>query len=148
MIKNLFGAALLSFTLAAGAGAQPPENPTFEFSETLLVRVAFYEKAPAGIAVSMRKAVKRQCAASGRPQLSAAQLEWLCAGRHLNFLRSVNVLGQRQSVGFVCNDDGISPNMKYFLDDMFADNPDCVFVAFNAKTNEHFLDLGDSNRAP
>lgn len=140
MLKTLQHSTYLVFALSAvtAAGQPAKSDPPLELIER--VRIAFYERAPAEIAGSMRAAVQRLCGPESKQGGAHTGPEWLCDGRHLNFLRSVDVLGNRQKTGFVCNDQGITSNMKYFLDDMFADNPNCVFVAFNVKTNQHFID--------
>jgi len=144
MIKTIQGSVLLGFALLAIVAGQPAKSDApIELIEH--VRIAFYERAPGDIAGSMRAAVRRRCEAAPRPDAAQPGPEWLCYGRHLNFLRSVDVLGNRQKTGFVCNDQGITRNMKYFLDDMFADNSNCVFVAFDVKTNQHFIETTEPN---
>jgi hypothetical protein len=101
------------------------------------VRVAFYERAPGNVAASMRAAVLRECESRKNRDMVERKL---CRGGPLSFLRGVDVLGNLQQTGFVCNANGLTRGMRYFLQDMLVNNRDCIFVFFNAKTKEHFLD--------
>jgi hypothetical protein len=159
--------ARISVLLAAAAVGTVSSQPTqgdapIELLER--VRVAFYERAPRDVAASMRAALQRECAARKRrhttrgnqkpgtpdnadgdgEEASGAHSIWICDGSLLNFLRGVDVLGNVQQTGFVCNENGITRNMRFFLQDMLIDNRDCVFVFFDAKAKKHFLDGGEA----
>lgn len=119
MTRIIRSSLMLTVALMGTPAAWPAENgPSIELIES--VRVAFYEKAPAPVAVSMRLAVQKECAArrtrgptgaaNTKDGTQGAGSDWLCEGRHLNYLRAVDVLGNRRKTGFVCNDDaGMSP---------------------------------------
>jgi hypothetical protein len=149
MTKIIQILTLFALAVSGAATAQSAQRgASIELVER--VRVAFYEKAPADVAASMRAAAQRNCsghrekgvtaAAREEQEPQAAEAAWLCDGRHLNFLRSVDVLGNRQKTGFVCNDQGIAHNMKFFLEDMFTENHDCTYVFFNVKRRVHFFE--------
>jgi hypothetical protein len=163
MIRIAQISVLLAVAAAGTAASQPTQGDApIELVER--VRVAFYERAPRDVAASMRAAVQRECAARKRrdtassiqkpgapekaggddEEASGAQSIWICDGSLLNFLRGVDVLGNVQQTGFVCNENGIARNMRFFLQDMLMDNRDCVFVFFDAKAKKHVLDGGEA----
>ena len=100
------------------------------------VRVAFYESAPESIAASMRAALGEACSATHRPGPDRA---WLCAGKSLRFFRGVDVLGHQQKTGFACDVENVTPDLRYYTEDMLAENPGCEFLSFDAKANKHHL---------
>ena len=110
------------------------------------IRMAFYVRAPSPVANSMRKAVKLVCsglsvskeAAQASEELVAAA-SWLCRGDSLNYLRGVNLYGFKAMTGFICNSEGVSTDLKYYLEDMFSENPDCVWVGYDAQKKAHIL---------
>jgi hypothetical protein len=164
MIRITHISVLLAATAAGAVASQPTRgDASIEFIEP--VRVAFYERAPRDVAASMRAAVVRECAARRRrdgphddhkPRVPenagdddeeaprGAQSIWICDGSLLDFLRGVDVLGNLQQTGFVCNQNGVARNMRFFLQDMLMNNRYCVFVFFDAKANKHFLDGGEA----
>jgi hypothetical protein len=82
----------------------------------------------------MRAAVEDVCSGPNRPGPDRA---WLCAGKSLRFFRGVDVRGQQQKTGFACDAESVPPDLKYYTEDMLAENPDCAFIAFDAKANKH-----------
>jgi hypothetical protein len=107
------------------------------------VRIAFYETAPQRMAASMRKAVESECK---RRLGTGAKVEsdWLCNAKTLYFVRGVDVSGGKRMTGLVCSEEGITPNLRYYTEDMFTDEPQCMPVWYSTKTRAHFMSSGAS----
>jgi hypothetical protein len=120
--------------LTAQALGQPAEN-----AEIVLYsypRIAFYEPAPRAMATSMRNAVKQRCG-------SSRHSEWYCSGVRLRFLREVNVLGDRHRTGLACDPDTVTPDLRFYLEDMFrGEDTRCVYVAYDVRKKRHVIDEG------
>jgi hypothetical protein len=107
------------------------------------VRIAFYEAAPRDLVASMRRAVdtvgatRRRLDAPGSD--APAETQWLCDGTRVRFLRAVNVLGDRYRIGFVCRFDSVTPNLRYYTGDMFADSTGCIPISYSSKTNHNVV---------
>ena len=123
---------LVAATALPTHGAAEGELATYN-----AVRVAFYERAPTALASSMSTAVKRNCRET---TASVTRPEWLCTGKGLVYLRAVNVLGSALKVGFACDSEGVTPNLRYFTEDMLTSNENCVVVTFDASTGKHSVD--------
>jgi len=124
MIKTLVTFALLAAPVAASA-AEVPE--TIELIHE--VRLAFYMKAPSGIAKPMRTVIRTECAARRHGKAAQANSQWLCDGSPLYFLSAVDVLGnQTRKGGFACDDQVRASGIKYWLMDMIDNARECVFV--------------------
>ena len=120
--------------LAVSAHAQSADSEIVFYS---LPRTAFYEWAPRAMASSMRDAVSQQCR---RPTRSQTTASWYCSGLGLSFFRDVSVLGERRKTGLACDPNTITPNLRYYTEDMFlGEDVRCVFVAYDVKTKRHFL---------
>lgn len=120
--------------LAVSAHAQPAASEIVFYS---LPRTAFYELAPRAMASSMRNAVKQQCL---RPTRSENASSWYCSDVSLRFFREVSVRGERRKTGLACHPDTVTPNLRYYTEDMFlGDDVRCIFVAYDVKTKRHFL---------
>jgi hypothetical protein len=120
--------------LAVSAQAQPADSEIVHYS---LPRTAFYEWAPRAMASSMRDAVKQQCR---RPTRSETTGSWYCSDVRLSFLRDVSVLGERRKTGLACHPNTVTPNLRYYTEDMLlGEDVRCIFVAYDVKTRRHFL---------
>jgi hypothetical protein len=105
------------------------------------VRVAFHENAPRAMIASMRRAVDLECKAGVRTEPEEVNA-WLCNGSPLHFVRGVDVLGNEQKTGMVCSDEGITPHLRYYTEDMFTDNPQCLPIWYSTKSKTHFMGSG------
>jgi hypothetical protein len=124
MIKTLVTFGLLAAPFVASASEVPE---TIELVHE--VRLAFYMKAPPGIAKPMRAVIRTECAARRHGKAAQANSEWLCDGSPLYFLSAVDVLGnQTKKGGFACDDGVRASGIKYWLMDMINFEDDCVFV--------------------
>jgi hypothetical protein len=120
--------------LAVSAHAQSADPEIVLYS---LPRTAFYEWAPRAMASSIRDAVLRHCR---RSTPSAATGGWYCSDLSLSFFRDVSVLGERRKTGLACDPNTVTPNLRYYTEDMFhGEDVRCVFVAYDAKTKRHYL---------
>jgi hypothetical protein len=113
------------------------------------VRIAFYEAAPSSLAGSMRNAVRATCASlkkSGavpNPPAGRPNIAWLCNGTTLRYLRAVNVLGTKYKTGLVCSEGSVTPNLRYYTEDMFTEESECLFVAYSVKSHLNSIELPD-----
>jgi hypothetical protein len=120
--------------LEVSAHAQPADSEIVLYS---LPRTAFYESAPRAMASSMREAVKQHCR---RPTRSEATVSWYCSDVSLRFFRDVSVLGEQRKTGLACDSNTLTPNLRYYTEDMFlGEDVRCVFVAYDVETKRHFL---------
>lgn len=105
------------------------------------VRIAFLEHAPRALESSMRNAIERKCKneSENRDSPTATPL-WYCTETELRFLRQVNVLGNVYNTGLACHPDDLTPNLKYYLEDMFDDSERCIYVAHDVDTDRHYID--------
>ena len=115
------------------------------------VRIAFYEAAPSSLAASMRNAVSATCASlKKRPgavpesPTDRPDIAWLCDGTTLRFLRAVNVLGTKYKTGLVCSEGSVTPNLRYYTEDMFAGEAQCLFVAYSVTAGLNSIELPDA----
>ncbi len=131
---------ILGLAATNGMAQDKPANTIVPIDE---VRIAFYEKAPSAMIASMRKAVESEC--KHHPD-SGLEVEsaWLCGGEALHFVRAVDVVGNKRMTGLVCSEEGVTPNLKYYTEDMFANEPQCKPVWYSTKTHAHFMNTGDS----
>ena len=124
--------------MAAHVSAQPAQN-----AESLVlrepVRIAFYEQAPRAMARGMRTAVNGRC---DELRGSGAKAHpWYCSSVGLRFFREVNVLGDRYKTGLACSQESVTPNLRFYTEDMFnGDDVQCVYIAYDAKSKRHIVD--------
>jgi hypothetical protein len=129
-----FVAVVMLLVNGASAGAQDVVLQTEP-------RVAFYEAAPRSLAASMKKAVERYC--GGDAIRRAEQVAWLCAETPLRCFRGVDVLGNKQRTGLTCESKAVTPNLRYYTEDMFNEESHCAPLAYLADTGSHEVDLED-----
>jgi hypothetical protein len=125
----------------AATNGMAQEKPADEIVLIDEVRIAFYEKVPERMAASMRKAVESECKRrlGTGPEVES---DWLCNGESLYFVRGVYVSGSKRMTGLVCSEEGITPNLRYYTEDMFTDEPQCMPVWYSTKTKAHFMSSG------
>ena len=134
-----------------GAVALAAEESPDEAKVVLVapVRIAFYEAAPSSLAGSMRTAVRATCASLRKPATgpnAAADrpdIAWLCNGTPLRYLRAVNVLGTKYKTGLVCSEGSVTPNLRYYTEDMFTEESECLFVAYSVTSRLNSIELPD-----
>ena len=127
----------LAFAIGALMSAATASSATHdEIVSVGSVRIAFYEAAPPAMETSMRTAVAQACSST-----EPASWPWLCEGAPLRFLREVNVLGSRYQTGLVCNEEVVTPDLRYYTPDMFEDEPECQYVSYDVRTSVHLLSL-------
>ena len=103
------------------------------------VRVAFYEKAPPIVAASMKKAVAELCRRDPTRSPTRKGHGWICYGSALNFLRAVELTGNKLSIGFVCDDKTYPQTLRYYLSEMLDDNPSCAGISYDFERMRHYF---------
>ena len=87
----------------------------------------------------MRSAVNKRCGSPTR--LSSTAGSWYCSGVRLRFFWEVNVLGDRYRTGLTCDENSVTPNLRFYTEDMFiGDDIQGVYVAYDVKSKRHVVD--------
>jgi hypothetical protein len=151
--RNRWHLSILALIAAIATGSADAADEPFQWTHISTPRNAFYEHAPRSVVALMRAAVKEECMrasppAPNDPKANATQQTtrtWLCGPTPLVFFRAVNVRGDKLTSGFACHPEGMTPNLRYFTEDMFAGNEECVYVGCDGETGKHFVVQQDAD---
>jgi hypothetical protein len=131
---------LSALAIAGAALAADPPDP----AATDRIRAAFLEDAPATVAKSMQQVLADECERvrdeppkreSGKP----IDIDWLCGGKPLRFLREVLVNGVRIDDGYICDARNLEAIQFVPLD--LIEHQRCVWVSVDNQSESHDLDL-------
>jgi hypothetical protein len=135
----------LVLTALAIAGAALAADP--EPADSLAVervRAAFLEDAPPIVAKSMKQVLLDECERvrddpPKRENGEPIDIDWLCGGKPLRFLREVLVNGVRIDDGYICDARDLE-TLKFVPLDVIEHLP-CVWVSVDSQSESHDLDL-------
>jgi hypothetical protein len=131
---------LTALAIAGATFAADPEDPV----AVDRIRAAFLEDAPATVAKSMQQVLADECERvredppkrdSGEP----IDIDWLCGGKPLRFLREVLVNGVRIDDGYIC--DARKLEAIHFVPLDLIEHQRCVWVSVDNQSESHDLDL-------
>lgn len=137
---------VLTALAIAGASfaADPPSNAPADPIAAERIRAAFLEDAPATVAKSMQQVLTDECERvrdeppkrdSGEP----IDVDWLCGGKPLRFLREVLINGVRIDDGYICDARNLEDIRFVPLD--LIEHHRCVWVSVDSQSESHDLDL-------
>jgi hypothetical protein len=98
----------------------------------------------------MLKAVREVCSADGGSParsgraVTGVKAQWFCDTEGVRFFRGVDVLGNRQRTGLVCGSERVTPNLRYYTEDMFGEDAGCVPIAYEVATRRHVLETEET----
>jgi hypothetical protein len=127
----------------AAPGAKPP-SPSDEIIVADRIRTAFYERAPRSVRDDMRRALVAACEAGKKDpptdyEGNPVDIERICNGQPLAFLREVIVTGPKLREGWVCVDEDLE-RFRYILLDMIRSGT-CVKANYDYDTRRITVDL-------
>jgi hypothetical protein len=133
---------LTALAIAGAATAADPQAPDPVATER--IRAAFLEDAPATVAKSMQQVLADECERvrddpPKRDRGEPVDIDWLCGGKPLRFLREVLVNGVRIDDGYICDARNLEAIKFVPLD--LIEHQRCVWVSVDNQSESHDLDL-------